>query len=77
MLVLHGTKDNIVPYELGQRLFEAAPPFAANHMPKRFVSLEGADHNGLLISHEREFTAAIEQFLAALSKPSPAGPFPE
>jgi pimeloyl-ACP methyl ester carboxylesterase len=68
--MLHGTNDRIVPYELGQRLFEAAPPFSASHIPKRFVTLEGADHNGLLLTHEREFTAAIEQFLAELSKPN-------
>src|SRR5207253_8642806 len=35
----HGTKDSIVPFEQGQRLFAAAPE------PKRFFPMEGYDHN--------------------------------
>jgi uncharacterized protein len=68
VLVLHGTEDRIVPYELGEKLFEAAPPLAANNMPKRFVSLKGADHNGILFSHRREITQATVDFLGELSQ---------
>ncbi len=71
ILILHGTEDRIVPYELGQKLFAAAPPRAANNIPKRFVTFEGADHNTLLFSHEREFTAAVEEFLRELAKCDP------
>ncbi len=38
-LFLHGDADEIVPFELGQRLFEAAPE------PKSFHRLRGAHHN--------------------------------
>ncbi|HYD17994.1 MAG TPA: alpha/beta hydrolase [Patescibacteria group bacterium] len=41
LLIVHGTVDGIVPYRLGQKLFEAA-----NH-PKEFVSVEGAGHSDL------------------------------
>lgn len=39
LLVAHGDQDEIVPFELGVRLFEAASE------PKRFLRLEGAHHN--------------------------------
>ncbi len=39
LLQSHGDADSIVPFELGQRLFEAA------NEPKQFVTLEGFDHN--------------------------------
>jgi pimeloyl-ACP methyl ester carboxylesterase len=39
LLVAHGDRDEIVPFALGVRLFEAAPE------PKRFLRLEGAAHN--------------------------------
>jgi fermentation-respiration switch protein FrsA (DUF1100 family) len=38
-LFLHGDLDDVVPYDLGVELYEAAAE------PKRFVRLEGADHN--------------------------------
>ncbi len=42
ILVAHGDQDEIVAFELGQRLFAAAPG------PKRFVSLSGVHHNDIL-----------------------------
>ena len=42
LLVAHGDRDEIVPFELGQRLFAAAPA------PKRFVRVHGAHHNDVL-----------------------------
>ena len=41
VLVIHGTKDNIVPYAQGKELFDLAKE------PKRFVSVKGGDHNSL------------------------------
>lgn len=43
LLVAHGTRDSIVPFEQGQRLFEAA------REPKRFHAVAGADHNDLYV----------------------------
>ena len=42
VLVAHGDRDEIVPFELGERLFAAAPE------PKRFFRIVGADHNDVL-----------------------------
>jgi fermentation-respiration switch protein FrsA (DUF1100 family) len=43
VLVVHGTKDSIVPISLGRRLFQAAPE------PKSFYEIPGADHNDTYI----------------------------
>jgi len=39
VLFMHGTADEIVPYSMGEELFEAAPE------PKRFVPLEDGKHD--------------------------------
>lgn len=39
LLQFHGSRDSIVPYALGKRLFDAA------NEPKQLVTIEGADHN--------------------------------
>jgi len=41
VLVTHGTRDSVVPFEMGERLYNAA------HGPKRFVKVEGAGHHNL------------------------------
>jgi hypothetical protein len=42
VLIAHGDQDEIVPFELGERLFAAASE------PKRFFRIAGADHNNAL-----------------------------
>jgi fermentation-respiration switch protein FrsA (DUF1100 family) len=42
VLIAHGDQDEIVPFELGERLFGAAAE------PKRFIRIAGADHNDAL-----------------------------
>jgi len=42
VLFAHGDRDEIVPFELGQRLYEAAPE------PRRLLRLAGAGHNDAL-----------------------------
>jgi hypothetical protein len=39
VLIIHGTRDEVVPFSMGQRLYEAAPE------PKTFLPVEGAGHN--------------------------------
>jgi fermentation-respiration switch protein FrsA (DUF1100 family) len=41
LLMIHGTRDRIVPFELGQRLFALA------NQPKRMIAIDGAGHNDL------------------------------
>jgi len=54
VLITHGTRDSIVPVQMGERLYEAAKS------PKRFVRVEGAGHHNLS-------GAAFDQYRAALA----------
>ena len=42
LLVIHGNQDDIIPFELGRKLFEMASE------PKTFWRVEGASHNDLI-----------------------------
>jgi alpha-beta hydrolase superfamily lysophospholipase len=41
VLVVHGTRDTVVPVQMGERLYAAAPE------PKRFIKVDGAGHHNL------------------------------
>ena len=41
VLIVHGTRDNVVPFAFGERLFALA------NEPKRFVRIEGGGHSDL------------------------------
>lgn len=41
LILVHGTNDNITPYRLAQKLFDAAP------QPKTLITIEGGNHNDL------------------------------
>jgi uncharacterized protein len=43
LFVAHGTRDSIVPFEQGKRLFDAA------REPKHFEEVRGADHNDVYL----------------------------
>ena len=57
LLFFHGNRDSIVPYELGRRLYAAAPE------PKAFETIEGADHNDTLAVGGRAYFERIGRFL--------------
>lgn len=42
VLILHGTRDSVIPFRFGRRLFEMA------NSPKQFVAMRGSDHNTLV-----------------------------
>ncbi|GGM37808.1 alpha/beta fold hydrolase [Microbacterium saperdae] len=56
-LILHGTKDNILPIDATARRFHQAVPAA------EYVEVEGAPH-GLLWTHADEVNAALKDFLS-------------
>jgi hypothetical protein len=59
LLVVHSRDDEIIPFDMGQAIFEAAPE------PKSFLELRG-DHNmGFLLSRE-VYVAGLEAFLRPL-----------
>ena len=59
LLQSHGNRDRLVPYELGQQLFAAAPG------PKEFFTVEGGDHND---SEPESYSVAFERFLQSLPR---------
>lgn len=56
VLVLHSRNDEIMPFALGERLYEAA------NEPKAFVELEG-DHNGGFLLSQPGYERRLAEFL--------------
>jgi hypothetical protein len=57
VLVVHSPADDVVPYRLGRKLYDAAPE------PKRFYEIKGAPHN---LTHEiggAAYLAALRDFV--------------
>jgi len=59
VLVIHGTRDELVPFRMGQALFEA---FQA---PKQFLALEGAGHNDTVDVGGAPYIDRIRGFLGS------------
>jgi len=59
-LIIHGDRDEIVPFGHGTKLFELALP------PKEFCRVEGAGHNDLPWVGGAAYIECIAHFLAAL-----------
>lgn len=60
-LIIHALDDEIVPYEMGQRLFEAAPE------PKEFLKLRGS-HNTAFLESKETYEAGLAKFLKRFSR---------
>ncbi|NIR43930.1 MAG: alpha/beta hydrolase [Gemmatimonadetes bacterium] len=54
---MHGNVDNIVPIELGRRLYEASPE------PKEWYEIEGAGHNDTLYVGGGEYFRRLVDFV--------------
>ncbi len=63
-LFLHGTRDEIVPYDLGRKLFEKAGN------PKTFYAIEGAGHNDTYILGGVEYFDVLNRFITETLKNS-------
>jgi pimeloyl-ACP methyl ester carboxylesterase len=60
-LYIHGTADEIVPFEMGRRLFDATAGF------KRFAAIDGGRHDDNAVVGGRAFRAAISAFVEEAS----------
>ena len=56
-LFLHGNRDEIVPLDLGKKLFDAAAE------PKTFYIIEGAGHNDTYIIGGPEYYKVLDKFI--------------
>jgi fermentation-respiration switch protein FrsA (DUF1100 family) len=57
LLVLHGDRDEIIPFEHGKLVFEAAP------LPKRFFTITGAGHNDTVVIGGERYFDQLRQFI--------------
>jgi len=64
LLVIHGTQDQVIPYSMGEEIFEAA------NSRKRFIKIEGGGHNDLQNTYEHEYWMSILAFIEELKKVS-------
>jgi len=58
VLVIHSPDDEVVPYEQGRQLFNAAPD------DKRFLEVAGAGHNELWLVGGSDYVGALREFLS-------------
>lgn len=56
VMVAHSTDDEIIPYEMGERLYQAAKE------PKYFLKLQG-DHNAGFLQSQPYYEQSLQQFL--------------
>ena len=57
VMVLHGDMDDIVPFEEGRKLYDAA------NQPKRFYTIEGAAHNDTYVIGGSAYFDALKAFI--------------
>lgn len=55
LLVLHGNRDEVVPFSQGRQVFEAAPE------PKRFHTIAGAGHNDTYLAGGEVYFATLRE----------------
>lgn len=67
VLVIHGVEDTVVPFSMGQRLFQAAPE------PKYFLAVEGAGHNDVFLSDGVRYLDRLKMFIDGASSVSRVG----
>ena len=61
-LFLHGDRDEVVPFDLGRKLYEEASD------PKSFYIIQGAGHNDTYIMGGRDYYNALDGFITETLK---------
>ncbi|MBW1992040.1 MAG: alpha/beta hydrolase [Deltaproteobacteria bacterium] len=64
VMVVHGTQDEIIPVDMGRRVFEAAPE------PKELYLIPGAHHNDTYMVAGREYFARLKNFIERSGSPA-------
>jgi len=63
ILFLHGDRDQVVPLELGRRLYQAATA------PRQWVTITGAGHNDTIEVGGELYLSHLRRFIASLPPP--------
>jgi len=67
VLVIHGTRDRVVPFWMGKQLFDAAP------QPRSFLAIEGAEHDDPYIVGGDVYWQRLAQFVDGGIQPGTGG----
>lgn len=62
VFVIHGDRDEVIPFRHGQAVFEAA------HEPKWFWEVRGGTHNDLLYQAGSEYVPRLREFYSRLGQ---------
>lgn len=65
ILQYHGTADEVVAYQHGERLFRAASTMSAQGIPPEFITIPGGVHNFISMA---EMQASISQLLSRICR---------
>jgi len=60
VLVMHGNRDSVIPFALGQELFNTVT------VAKQFVVIDGGDHNDDVPRDAQAYWSAVDRFVASL-----------
>jgi fermentation-respiration switch protein FrsA (DUF1100 family) len=63
VLQMHGDRDSVIPFALGQELFDRIQG------PKQFLVIAGGDHNDDAPPEQTAYWTAIDRFVAGLARP--------
>ena len=61
VFVIHGDNDEVIPYELGREVFEAA------NEPKELWTLEGSHHNDIVSVAGERYVERLKEFYGKLN----------
>jgi uncharacterized protein len=64
-LLLHGDRDSVIPYRLGQRLYDTVQG------PKTFVTIPGGDHNEPVPHDPGPYWEAVRRFVTSIGNERP------
>lgn len=62
VLILHGTEDRVVPFEMSRRLYENAPS------PKRLKLILGGGHNNSATVGGTEYLKTVRDFIVLVDE---------
>lgn len=65
LLVVQGTKDEVIPVAQGRMVFDAAPE------PKQYLAIQGALHNDVYVVGGLGYRRAFAEFIARATAPLP------
>ena len=64
LLIIHGDADTVIPSWHGRKLYGLA------NEPKKFVSVQGADHNDLETVAGKSYLECLQQFVESINQAS-------